>query len=65
MNCYVGIDVAKTHVDVYDTVTERHLRFENHRAGIRSCVERIITLHPELVVLENTGGYERDLALPK
>ena len=31
---YVGIDVAKAHVDLYDTATEKHIQFENSAAGI-------------------------------
>jgi len=63
MNSYVGIDVAKAHVDLYDTVTERHIRFENNGSGIRKCVSLLISLTPQLIVLESTGGYELDLAV--
>ena len=63
MNCYVGIDVAKAHVDLYDTVTKRHVRFENNGSGIRKCVSLLISLTPQLIVLESTGGYELDLAV--
>jgi len=63
MNSYVGIDIAKGHVDVYDTVTERHRRFENSRVGIRKCLKYIISLKSQLIVLESTGGYELDLAV--
>ena len=35
MNCFAGIDIAKAHIDVFDTETERHFRFENNRTGIK------------------------------
>jgi len=60
---YAGIDVAKAHVDLYDTMTRTHVRFENNPAGIRKCSSYLIPLKPQLIVLENTGGYEADLAL--
>ena len=63
MNSFVGIDVAKAHVDVYDTGTNHHVRFENNRLGIRKCVRRLVSLSPHLIVVENTGGYEMDLAI--
>jgi transposase len=63
MNSYVGIDVAKGHVDLYDTITEQHRRFENSRVGIKKCVKHIGLLKPRLIVLESTGGYESDLVV--
>jgi len=63
MKGYVGIDVAKNHVDLYETATERHDRFENSRPGIRKCVKLLLSLCPRLIVLESTGGYELDLAV--
>lgn len=63
MSSFVGIDVAKAHVDLYDTVSSRHVRFENNRRGIRKCISLLVSLKPQLIVLENTGGYEIDLAI--
>ena len=59
----VGIDVAKAHVDLYDTATKNHVRFENTPAGIKECTSYLVPLQPQLIVLENTGGYETDLAV--
>jgi len=61
MKDFVGIDVAKAHVDVH--VSGRGVRWSNDRAGIRRCVKRLEALPPELIVLESTGGYERDLVV--
>jgi len=63
MKSYVGIDIAKGHVDIYDTATERHRQFENSRVGIKKCVEYVSSLNPQLIVLESTGGYEMDLVV--
>lgn len=63
MNSFVGIDIAKAHIDLYDTVTEQHRRYENSRVGIKSCVQHIFSLKPQVIVLESTGGYETDLVV--
>ncbi len=63
MNTRIGIDVAKAHLDVYDTTTTRHIRFANSRLGIKKCLGHIVSLQPELIVLESTGGYELELAI--
>lgn len=63
MKDFVGIDVAKAHVDVYVKGSGRYRRWPNDRAGIRKCVKMLGALEPELIVLESTGGYERGLAV--
>jgi transposase len=62
---YVGIDVSKGHHDVAvlneqeESTTFRH---NNDEKGIRDLVGVFLSARPELIVLENTGGYERTLA---
>jgi transposase len=63
MESFVGIDVAKSYLDLYDSATNRHVRFENNRAGIKKCISLLVSLMPELIVLENSGGYETELAI--
>jgi len=63
MKTFVGIDVAKAHVDLYDTITETHLQFENHSEGISRCTDYLLALDTELIVMESTGGYETMLAV--
>ncbi len=63
MKTFVGIDVAKAHVDLFDTRTKTHRQFENETEGIIQCTDYLISLDPELIVLENTGGYETSLAV--
>lgn len=55
---FVGIDVAKATLDVAVRPTSERWRAANTEAGIRELVGRLQTLHPHLIVLEATGGYE-------
>jgi transposase len=63
MNGFSGIDVAKAHVDLYDDSIQKHRRFENGRAGINKCLKWLLSLQPQLIVVESTGGYELDLVV--
>lgn len=63
MTTYIGIDVAKRFFDLYDTAAKKHDHFENTPAGIKTCVDQLARRRPALIVLENTGGYEMDLAV--
>jgi transposase len=55
---YVGIDVAKSHLDVARHDEEEVWRVGNDGEGIDVLVARLVELRPELVVLEATGGFE-------
>jgi transposase len=57
----VGIDVAKAVLDVAvrPQSEERHLA--NDAAGIAEIVEWLEALHPQVIVVEATGGYEAAL----
>ena len=50
-------------MDLYDTVTTQHVQFDNNQSGIKKCVRYLVKLQPQLIVLENTGGYEKNLAI--
>jgi transposase len=58
MTTWIGIDVAKTHLDVA-VHQEKTWRTANDEAGITELVTTLAERHPTLVVLEATGGYER------
>lgn len=62
MTC-AGIDVAKNHLDlaVRSGGHVQATRFEHTSAGIDRLTERLLKVAPERVVLEATGGYEREL----
>ncbi|HET7603826.1 MAG TPA: IS110 family transposase [Gemmatimonadales bacterium] len=64
MACYIGIDVAKTLLDVatVDVATgppASRGTFANDEAGHTTLVAALTPLGPTLIVLEATGGYER------
>lgn len=56
---YVGIDVAKTALDVAVRPAGASWRSGNDEAGRAEVVARLRPLAPTLIVLEATGGYER------
>jgi transposase len=55
---WIGIDVAKDHLDVYVRPSAELFQVPNTEAGITNLVERLAPLLPKLVVLEATGGLE-------
>jgi transposase len=61
--CFVGIDVSKAHLDVAWRPEGQDFRLPNTPEGIASLVERLKPLGPALILLEATGGLERDAAV--
>jgi transposase len=59
---YVGIDVSKSWLDVALRPGNDAFRVENSAVGIESLLARLRSFNLTLVVVESTGGYERDLA---
>ena len=55
---YVGIDVAKAHLDVAVRPDDKQWRVVNDEEGIGTLVSRLEELGPALIVLEATGGLE-------
>jgi transposase len=55
---FVGIDVAKAHLDIALRPTAEGWRVANDDAGITPLVARLQALQPALIVLEATGGLE-------
>lgn len=60
--CFIGIDVSKSNLDVAVRPTDERWRCANDEAGIALLIERMALLSPTLVVLEATGGFEIPLA---
>lgn len=56
---YVGIDVAKSRLDVAVRPANERLSVVNGEAGIAALVAWLQPQQPRLIVLEATGGYER------
>ena len=58
----IGIDVAKAHLDVYCINDQSAMRFNNDTHGINSLIQWALGKGKQpLIVLEPSGGYERDL----
>jgi transposase len=59
---YVGIDVAKAHLDIALHQQGKPWRVPNDVAGIADTVARLTALAPSRIALEATGPYQRALA---
>jgi transposase len=58
--CFIGIDIAKAHLDVFDTHSRRHRRVPNTPEAIAALVEDWRDT-PCLIVFEATGAYDARL----
>lgn len=58
--CYIGCDVSKRTLDLYDPALKAHSRIANHPEEIAHFA-RTLQGRPALVVLEATGAYDRAL----
>jgi transposase len=58
---YVGVDVAKAHLDVCVLPGGESWRTSNDEAGIAELTERLRLLEPQGIILEATGGLEQML----
>ena len=58
---FVGIDVSKARLDVAVRPWGQSESVTNDEAGIKSLVKRLGEIQPALIVLEATGGVERQL----
>lgn len=59
---FVGIDVAKEHLDVHIRPTDEAFRISHDDAGFAVLLARLRAVTPTLVVLEASGGYEVTVA---
>jgi transposase len=58
---YVGIDVSKTELVVAVRPSSESFTLAYHRAGLKQLVCRLGELKPKLVVVEATGGLQRQV----
>lgn len=58
---FVGIDVAKAHLDVFISGDARSTTFDNDDDGIAKLARSLASRAPTLIVMEATGGYQRRL----
>ena len=57
--CFVGIDVAKSQLDIALRPSGERWAVPNDASGVATLVDRLQVLHPTPIVLEATGGLER------
>ena len=55
---FIGIDVAKDKVDIFNLGTNKHMTIANRTKSIETAFKKVEQAG-SLVILENTGGYER------
>jgi transposase len=58
---YVGIDVSKARLDIAVLGEKQAWQVENTCKGIDELVQQMVSLQPELIVVEATGGYQRSV----
>lgn len=58
---WVGIDVSQAHLDSYILPQGLVLAHPNHEVGIHTLIDQLLPLSATLVVVESTGGLERQL----
>jgi transposase len=58
---FIGIDVSKAQLDVAVYPSSEYDSVSNDDAGIRELVKRLTVWQPVLIVLEATGGWERQV----
>ena len=58
---FVGIDVSKTHLDVFSAPDRSSHRLENSTDGASRLLKMLPTPGTALIVVEATGGYEREV----
>ena len=59
---YIGIDVSKGSLDVKSTGWKEVKQYKNSKAGIKKLISDLAEEEVELIVMESTGGYERNVA---
>jgi transposase len=60
---FIGIDISKARLDVFNLVTSEILEFENNPSGIKKFLKYARKAKPTLITCESTGGLEQPLLL--
>lgn len=60
--CYIGIDVSKKILDVFILPKKKYIQVENNARGIMKLIKEFHLYSEPLIVMESTGGYEKEVA---
>jgi len=60
--CYIGIDVSKAMLDVFFLPKNKYIQVENNELGIKKLIKEFRQYFEPLIVMESTGGYEKNVA---
>ena len=60
---FIGVDISKPRLDIFNLATGELLEFDNTPAGIKALVKYAKKAKPTLLVCESTGGLEQPLLL--
>ncbi|NEP19412.1 MAG: IS110 family transposase, partial [Leptolyngbya sp. SIO4C1] len=60
---WIGIDVSKDTLEVYDLSAETYSSYSNNAAGIEALSQQLLNRPHPAIVCEATGGYESTMAL--
>ncbi len=58
---FIGIDIAKTKIDICLGIHNKNASFSNSISGFRKLLDVLPPPAESIVVLEPTGGYEKDV----
>lgn len=61
MESYIGIDISKKTFDVYETTSQQSRSFGATDQDVAKAVTWMSSFSPSLILLESTGGYEKNL----
>jgi len=56
---FIGIDVSKASLDVWDSQSQKHLTVENSKAGLQKLIKALPNPSESTIVIEATGVYHR------
>ena len=63
LEIFAGIDVSKPYLDLAFWNDNRSWRFDNDEPGIEALINLLTESTMDLVVIEATGGFEKQAAL--
>lgn len=61
--CFIGIDVAQSKLDVHCNPINVHKVVQNTEKGCKELIDLVKPLNPSIIVMEGTGGLENLIAM--